>query len=342
MINCFNAQTTLRKITIFPLLGLGLICSSAPGVAQTPASYRRAADYSEAHGGYSVVVARQNQIVFEAYAPGQSADRAHNLASGTKSFSCAIAVAANQDGLLNWDERVAQTVNEWSRHPQKSKITIRQVLNLTSGIPGGPIRPLTYAQAIAVLPTYPPGTQFQYGQIPFQVFAEVMRRKLLSRQEDPLQYLTRRVFQPIGLKVSYWQRGRDGQPHLPSGARLTARQWLKYGLLVQNQGRWQSKTILPWTTLQQCFQASAIHPGYGLSFWLNSVVGQPFTPPPGNPPFKGFPNAPGDTVMALGFGGQGLYIISSLQMVVVRQGVLSNRTNFDHDRFLGLLLNRSA
>lgn len=340
--NCFNAQPTLRKITIFPLLGLGLISAPAPVIAQTPASYRRAANFSEANGGYSVVVARQSRIVFEAYAPGQSANRANNLASGTKSFSCAIAAAANRDGLLKLDERVAQTVNEWSRHPQKSKITIRQVLNLTSGIPGGPIRPLTYAQAIAVPLTYPPGRQFQYGQIPFQVFGEVMRRKLLSRQEDPLQYLTRRVFQPIGLKVAYWQRGSDGQPHLPSGAWLTARQWLKYGLLVQNQGRWQGKTILPWATMQQCFQASSIHPGYGLSFWLNSIVGAPFTPPPGNPDFKGFPNAPRDTVMALGLGGQGLYIIPSLQMVVVRQGVLSKRTNFDHDRFLGLLLNRST
>jgi CubicO group peptidase (beta-lactamase class C family) len=202
--------------------------------------YRRAAQYSEANNGRAMVVMRSGQVVFESYYPGVNPERGRFLASGTKSFSCAIALLGMQDGLLNLDEPVANTIVGWRLHPQKSQITIRQLLNLTSGITGGESQIIpTYADAIRAPLTAAPGERFQYGPIPFQIFGEVMRRKLEARgiAKTPLEYLNLRLLQPIGLKYDRWTRGQDGQPRLPSGAMISAREWAKYGVLILNRGR---------------------------------------------------------------------------------------------------------
>jgi CubicO group peptidase (beta-lactamase class C family) len=318
-------------------------------VSQTnaQAAYRQAAQYSEANNGLAIAIAERGQLVFEAYAPGVDPQQPQPLASGTKSFSCAIAVAAVADKLLSLDEPVAQTITEWQAEPQKSQITIRQLLNLTSGLPGGTLGKVpSYQQAIAMPLKFAPGDRFMYGPVPFQVFGEVMHRKLMARrlfQGDPLAYLTARVFQPIGLQVGSWRRDDNNQPHLPSGARLTAREWIKFGTLMLNQGKWQGKTLLQPALLRQCWQGSTINPAYGLTFWLNGTGSVDIASPFGTFS-QSFQGAPQDLIMALGAGNQGLYIIPSRGLVVVRQGELSRRTigragqAFRQDQFLKLLL----
>ncbi|HEX9628169.1 MAG TPA: serine hydrolase domain-containing protein [Acidiferrobacterales bacterium] len=188
--------------------------------------YQRAAAYSRAHRGLSMVIVKDGQVVFEDYPDGHDADEAHNLYSGTKSFSCAIAVAAVEDRLLDFDEPVAQTITEWWTDARKATITVRQLLSLTSGIhaAGGVIRrALSYADAIHKPLRHPPGTTFEYGPVPFQVFGELMHRKLAATGEDPRAYLTRRVLRPIGITVDSWKTGPDGNPRLFGGASLTAR-----------------------------------------------------------------------------------------------------------------------
>jgi CubicO group peptidase (beta-lactamase class C family) len=291
-----------------------------------------------------MIVTHKGKIVFESYKLGRRADQPNPLASGTKSFSCAIAVAGIQDKLLTWDEPIAKTITEWRSDPQKSQITIRQLLSLTSGLPGGKIGQVpTYQDAIATPLAAAPGTTFQYGPIPYQVFGEVMRRKLATqgKTEDPLAYLTRKVLQPIGLHVAVWRRTKDGQPRLPAGASLTAREWLKYGLLLLNQGKWNGQTILDAKLLQDCYQGSRANPAYGLTVWLNSGSSLPGT----KPGMKQDSLLPKDGIMALGAGKQGLYVIPSLDLVIVRQGVLNRSTlnedkGFQHQRFLRLLLDR--
>ena len=44
-----------------------------------------------------------------------------------------------------------------------------------------------------------PGQSFQYGPIPYQIFGELMRRKLAEKNESVEAYLKRRILDPIGL-----------------------------------------------------------------------------------------------------------------------------------------------
>jgi CubicO group peptidase (beta-lactamase class C family) len=310
------------------------------------ARFQLAADYSEETRGLSVLVLKGDKIVFEQYQNGHSADRSHMLASGTKSFVGVMAAAAVEDKLLRFDERVAETITEWKTDARKSKITINELLHLVSGIGGGTLgRPPAYADAIKAEAVFETGTKFQYGPAPFQIFGEVMRRKLSSRKESPLDYLKRRILDPIGLKISFWQQGADGNPHLPSGAYLSAREWAKFGTFVKNGGKWNGKQIIGKKLLDQCFVGSKINPAYGLTFWLNA----PGSRPRDEDQDDGlrmretdrisregiYAGAPRDLVMAAGAGKQRLYIIPSLDLVIVRQGRISR---FDDAEFLARLL----
>jgi CubicO group peptidase (beta-lactamase class C family) len=309
------------------------------------ARYKLAAEYSENYRGLSVLVMKGDRVVFEQYANGHSADSPHMLASGTKSFAGVMAVAAVEDKLLKLDERVADTITEWKTDARKSKITISQLLHLISGIGGGTLgRPPEYAGAIKAEALFEPGAKFQYGPAPFQIFGEVMRRKLLARKETPLDYLKRRVLDPIGLNVSFWQRGADGNAQLPSGAFLTAREWAKFGLFIKNGGKWNGKQLVPQKLLADCFVGSKVNPAYGLTFWLNAPGTGPLGEDDEERPMRAvdkigvngiYTKGPRDLVMAAGAAGQRLYIIPSLDMVIVRQGRFSR---FDDAEFLARLL----
>ncbi len=289
---------------------------------QALAAYKQAAAYSRAHRGLSMVVMQNGEILFEDYAEGYTAEDAHNLYSGTKSFSCALAVAAIQDQLLSFNEPVSQTITEWKSDPQKSTITIQQLLTLTSGIDAGKTgsKP-TYAEAIAAQTLHSPGKAFQYGPAPFQVFGELMRRKLAASGEPPRDYLTRRVLAPIGSQIDSWRTGEDGNPKMQSGAFLTARAWAKYGQLILNQGQWAGKEILKKELLAECFQGTTVNPGYGMTFWLpmnGGINSEGHSADRSAAKLKAV-GAPDQIIKAAGVGGQKLYVIPSRNLVIVRQ-----------------------
>ena len=102
--------------------------------------YKLAAEYSAANRGRSVLVMKGDKIVFEDYENGHTAEMPWFLASGTKSFSGVMLAAAIEDKLVkSFDEKVCETITEWKNDKQKSLITLRQLLSLTSGIEAGQI-----------------------------------------------------------------------------------------------------------------------------------------------------------------------------------------------------------
>jgi CubicO group peptidase (beta-lactamase class C family) len=294
------------------LAATAVMCLATPARAQS-AAYRAAAAYSADRRGVSLLVMQRGEIIFEDYTNEGGPARGWELASGTKSFTGVMGAAAIQDGLISsWDERCADTLTEW-RDDERSRITLRHLLSLTSGIEGGPIgRPPTYANAIAQHADAAPGGRFAYGPTPFQIFGEVMRRKLNG---DPLAYLERRIFDPIHIDPTHWRRGRDGNPQMPSGAGFTARDWARFGWFVLQEGEGR----VDRAALRECFEPSRANPGYGLSFWLlrDGLV------PPGR--IQSVDVDPelerrfGRINMAAGAGDQRLYLIPDLGLVIARQ-----------------------
>lgn len=295
--------------------------------------FQDAAQYSADHNGDAVVVMRDGQIVFEAYQNAYGGITPHTLASGTKSFSCALMLRAAENGHLGIDERVADVIGEWNGDPNKSQITVRQLLSLQGGLSTNPdFDPLlvaqsdTYELAINDPAEYAPGQAFIYDPLAFQAYALALERR---SGEDPVEYLRNEVFAPIGLSGDEWERDAEGHPQMAGGASLTAPMWLRYGQLMLQNGTWESRRVLPAAGVQECLTyRNEAYLGYGITWWLNRPVEDSYDPDIDQVPADGTagpsgqiaPSQNANVVMAAGVGGQRLYLLPSERLVIVRFG----------------------
>jgi len=315
---------------------------AAPAVVRAQEPFTEARRYSEGKRGVSLLIRKAGVTLHESYAAGGGPRVGWELASGTKSFCGVLAAAMVQDGMLRLDEACADTLTEWRADEAKASIRIRDLLTLTGGVSVGNIgRPPPYAEAVAAPLAARPRTRFLYGPAPFQVFGEIVRRKLVAAREpdDVLAFLRRRILTPFGVTPTGWRR-RDGQPTLPSGAQVTARDWAAFGEAVMGGGNGR----VDGSTLAACFKGTTINPGYGLTWWLlrPGLIG------PGRRSGLGEEGAAmarvADVRMAAGAGNQRLYLIPDRDLIVVRQasGVLraltGDDTGWSDADFLGMVL----
>jgi CubicO group peptidase (beta-lactamase class C family) len=312
----------IKQVTVITLLAATSAAHAAPF---SPSACAAAASYSAERDGASFLVMRDGKIVCENYAGGAKQDVAHLLASGTKSFTGIMAAAAAQDGFLSLDELVSATITEWKADARQARVTIRQLLGLISGMPGGTLGASpSYAEAIATPLSADPGQVFQYGPAPFQVFGEVMKRKLAARgaKADPLDYLTRRILDPLGIKPAMWRRGPDGNPNMPAGAALTAHDWATIGEFMRLGGKWQGKQLVDPATLAQLTRSGPVNASYGISWWVEGARGSADARDPVSATVDLTRHAaelPPGIFLAAGTGNQRLYVIPSERLVVVRQ-----------------------
>ncbi|MCB1212080.1 MAG: serine hydrolase, partial [Verrucomicrobiales bacterium] len=257
--------------------------------AADAATFKKAADYSAENNGRAVLIMRKGEIVFERYDNGFNAETSTRLHSATKAFWGPVIASMIEDGLIDsFDELASKTLTEWANHPRKSRITLRHLLTLSAGLvqdveklqgeDRDTLAPDLYRHAIGVQAAREPGAQFQYGPSCFYVLGEIMKRKLASKTQTPLDYLKQRILDPIGVKTGEWVQDAAGNPHIPNGAHLTAREWAKYGQWLLQTGEWQGKQIVRKDLLQELRAPSSANPGHGLALWLNHPEGQGSSP----------------------------------------------------------------
>jgi len=316
---------TRRSLTAAIAVTLG-----APAVLRAqPRDLAGAQAYSDSKRGVSLLIRQAGRTLHETYANGGGQRRGWELASGTKSFCGVLVAAMVQDGMISLDERCAETLSEWGEDAAKATVTIRDLLTLTGGVGAGTLgRPPSYAEATAAPLTAAPRSRFAYGPQPFQVFGEIVRRKLANagRPDDVLAFMQSRILTPMGVTPQSW-RGPPGQPTLPSGAQVSARDWASFGEAVMAGGR----GLVDPETLAVNFVGTALNPGYGLTWWLlrPGLIG------PGRRSGLGEEGSAvatyADVRMAAGAGNQRLYLIPDRDMVVVRQatGLLQALTGDD-------------
>jgi CubicO group peptidase (beta-lactamase class C family) len=266
---------------------------------------QEAVAYHERHKPQALLISRGGTIEAETYGEDFTARKPHALYSGTKSFWGPLALVAQREGLLQLDETAGATFPSWRENPVKGQITIRHLLTLTAGIGFGGLGNAVpmYEKALAVQIKDRPGERFTYSGIPLQVFGAILFEKLKPLKLTPHEYLHARLLTPAGVEITSWRKLADGTQPLPTGAFLTARNWLTYGEYV----------LAHRDEFAECFSDTRANPRYGLCWWLA---------PAGAPP---------DTIYASGSGGQALYIVPSARLVAARFG---GGGSFKHDAFL--------
>jgi len=313
---------------------------------------KAAAQYSAAHSGLSFLAMKDGRVIYENYPNGHGANEAHKIYSGTKGFWILAALKAVEEGIIDLDDRVANTLPEWNAEAGKSRVTLRQLLSFSSGLDAAnSLHGDGFANRDAIAIHTPlvaqPGSAFIYGPAPLQVFHEVLKRKLAGRGETPTQYLEHKVLRPLGLGPQRYLADKAGNPLLATGFMLSARQWARMGQLILNGG---SPVVSPHT-LSNCFRGSSANGAFGMGFWNNAAAAdssgreldvEDMLEPKWNR--QNWRNvclchdAPSDLVASVGSGYQRLFVIPSLHMILVRQGQFGR---FSDAEFLRLALSRA-
>ena len=337
---------------IGPFMTLVLAGATEPPAATESADalkhFQQAGKYSKQQQGEALLVMQGGKVLFEDYAQGWNAQRPHLLASGTKSFTGVAAMLAVQQELITLDEKVSDTLTEWKSDPRKSQITVRQLLNLSSGLQPdtedganmiraaagekkgiAALRALAAAredyfkQGVEAPAIRDPGTEFRYGGNHYYAFGEFFERRLKERGVKPntlWEWYTANLFDPIGMKVARIGRDKKDQPQLAGGASVSAQEWAKFGEWVLHKGAvvqadGTSKQLLKPELLAQCFERSPANPQYGLTWWL---AGDPAKAP--------------QVFIAAGLGKQRLYVVPEHDLVVVRFAPLNSEKGKFNDQ----------
>lgn len=271
---------------------------------------------------HSVLIAKENKLVFENYFDGFNAHIPHDLRSASKSISSAIIGIAIDDGIIeSVDEKLYDFIPEdlqYTKDSLKSKVKIKDLLTMSSGLDVNNLASEDYyqdptrntkswLQAVLEAPlVHEPGTYADYGSAnPF-----LLGVCLDERLEMPVEtYMHEKLFAPLGIS-NYINQTDDTKltPYFGGGMLLTPRDLLKFGQLYLNKGRWKDKQIVSAAWVEESFmkhtqlQDVKDKNEYGYQWWHDTyLVNGKYI----------------KSIEARGAGGQFIFILPQLESVVV-------------------------
>jgi len=273
--------------------------------------------YLAAKNTKSFIILVNGRIVMEEYFNGHSASLEWEWNSAGKTLLAATTGIAQQEGLLNINNKVSDYLGTgWTSEPleKENLITCKHLLTMTSGLNDQSqlvIKPnLTYLADA--------GTRWSYSNV-FQKMFDVIAAASGNTFET---YFSEKVKNKIGMD-GFWNIGPIFTIY-----HSTARSMARFGLLLLNKGKWNNEQILDEAYFKESITSSqSINPSYGYLTWLNGK--SKFMLPRIQTIFQGslIPNAPIDMFAALGASDQKIYIIPSTKMVIVRMGDASDPNN---------------
>ena len=343
-VNLRSRKPQLLFAVLFCVLlnGIGFAAPTSTPFVLSPENFAKAATYSKAHGGLALRVEQAGKVVFEDYAPGYSAETPHKIYSGTKSFVAVAAMALAERGVIRLDEPASDILTEWKNDARRS-ITINELLSQTSGLDPNdePINSAHDGLAAAVnIPLVSkPGTKFHYGAAGYQAFGEILHRKLGGFGDAVEKSVKRFILDPYDIKIAGWVKDDAGNVLVHAGMIMSAEEWAKFGEAMLRPAHPKDHSR-PGLGYDELFVGHVANPAYGLGFWLNNPQHSPRQQKLSDllPAMDGeqlYSGGPRDLICAMGTGKQRLYVIPSLNLVVVR---FTNNASFSDGDFLSRLL----
>ncbi len=296
-------------------------------------AWRQARAYAEETGSVALLVWHRGALQYEHYGEGFDRTSRTDPASMHKSVMALLVGAAIADGTLpSVDERAATYLTEWAKD-DRAKVTIKHLLQMTSGMYRDPFSPSPFGTTMKLnLGTEisnltllqpsrrSPGEEFDYNNFNPQALSIVLERATGQRYA---QILSEKLWAKIGTGDAYvWLDHEGGLPRTYCCLHATAEDWVRVGLLHLNRGAVNGEQVIPESWMQDVITGSDIGPNYGYQTWL----GSPYEAQRDYGPYVDAyvrhdePYVADDVIYFDGAGGQRVYIIPSYDMVIVRTG----------------------
>lgn len=281
---------------------------------------------------HSVVVVRHGSLVFERYFSGADETRGvklgevvfgpqtkHDVRSVTKSIvALLLGIAIDRGWVADIDQPVLSFFPDYAdlRTPEKDRITLRHLVTMSAGLRwnednyddpnNSEIRmdeAADHYRFVLEQPVVAPAGQvYTYNGGGTALIAAVLQKAT----GKPLDELARTLlFEPLGITDVEWKRWDNGTPVAASGLRMRPRDLAKIGQLVLSHGAWNGAQIVPASWVDAATAPQINGAGlyfYGYHFWLGRSLVQ---------------GREVDWASATGNGGQRVFIVPTLDLVVV-------------------------
>jgi len=265
----------------------------------------------------SFMILVNGRIVMEEYFNGHTSTSSWQWNSAGKTLVATTTGIAQQEGLLNINNKVSQYLGTgWTSEPleKENLITSRHLLTMTSGI--NDANELVIKSNLTYLADA--GTRWSYHN----VFQKLMDVVAAASNQDFETYFNTKLKNKIGMD-GYWNYGLIFKIY-----HSTTRSMARFGLLALNKGKWNNETIINESFFNESISTSQnINPSYGYLWWLNGKAS--YMVPGGQTIYQGtlVPNAPFDMYAAMGAEDQRIYIVPGKNLVVIRMGDASDPAN---------------
>ncbi len=217
----------------------------------------------------------------------------HMTFSFSKSVVAMAVGLAVEEGLLSVSDKAVSFFPEKQpplfRSPRMAALEVRHLLTMTSAANFNEagseterdwVRAFFFSDCSAM-----PGERFQYNSMNTYLLAAILRR---VTGQSLTEYLTPRLFEPLGIPPVYWETCPMGIEKGGWGLYLRVTDMAKLGQLCLRDGVWEGKQLLPraWVQEMRTFQVETGRSGmelYGYQLWsfpaprswqFNGVFGQ--------------------------------------------------------------------
>ncbi len=229
---------------------------------------------------HSLMVLRDNVVACEAWSKPLTPETPHMVYSISKSFLSTAYGLALDEGRITKGTKLVDVFPELQQGKKDEyldKLTIHQLLCMTAGkqtsIRGSKsddwLKLFVNAKWI-----FEPGMSWRYINDNYYV-ASKMLCKILG--ESITDYLTPRLYEPLGIDIPFWEHSPDGVEAGGWGLQLKTEDIAKFILCYQNKGKYNDIQVIPewWVKEATSYitdnsvsekepDASA---GYGCGFW---------------------------------------------------------------------------
>lgn len=279
-----------------------------------------------ANGAAGLLVIRKGHVAGEWYRDGDRR-KAFNIYSSSKAYtSTAYGLILDDFGngaLPNGKKLTLETKvcnAEWIPESlplpdaRKSEITVRHLLNMTSGTGSEPVpEKLPFETSLGHTPGSPfaklkgdPGTVFNYSNSGLSHLVLLFQH---AQGTDLFPFMKERLFDPIGMQSVEWKKiGGDGSigPYSQgySGVYTNPREHARFCYLALHKGDWAGKRVVPESYYDFAWKPCSVKHDYGAQWWT----------------FPTLANGPADLVITRGKDFNHGFVIPSLDLVFVRLG----------------------
>lgn len=318
-------------------VGTCLAVASPENLTVDPAALKSARDYAQSKDSDGFVVWHRGRLQDATYWHGFDRNCLIPSKSMAKMIaSLVIGRAIEQGHIKSVDQPVSDFITEWKGTP-KQHATIRDFLQNSSGITRFDLSsfwPWSLSsraylsdrhENILIHETraeYKPGSEYDYSLITSDMLAIVIERATQQRYAD---YVGEHLLQPIGAQGgTVFVNRPGGLAHSGCGMMLPAESFVRLGILMVQDGMWDSKRILSDGWIDEMLKPSPANPRWGLHIWLGKPYQKRvrFFPKRAQPvgTLHSEPYAADDLFLWDGSCNQVMWIVPSKQLVVLRFG----------------------